>query len=450
MAEFTITNIIKINQWPEGFERIFTHSNPKFYENERLGFSNFSVPREIELFRKNGKSVSFPRGLVKEVAGLGSFEFKDQTVTNPIDFPPSKILLKDYQIPAVEQMLKKNQGLLVAPPGSGKTICGIETILKHRQKSLVLTHSKALCQQWRDRFKQFTGIEPGVINSGQFLVSDLTVAMVQSLNRPLEKTFTDQFGLVLLDEAHHAPAYTFQKLIEQFPAKHRYGLTATPERADGLFFVLKAVMGNIIYEIKREGLYRSDEIIKPRIKVIETNFFNNEIQDYTGLLASLIINAERNVLIIKKVLKEAETGHFCLVLSNRIDHASWLHQSISLVSKVRSACLTSKTPKNERYEIFKETNEGRIPILCATQLADEGLDIPRLDRLFLTCPIRSKNKVTQQIGRIQRKFPGKKDAIVFDFRDSLCGLTESQFQTRLKTVYTDYEVEEIAYNGNQD
>jgi len=121
--------------------------------------------------------------------------------------------------------------------------------------------------------------------------------------------------------------------------------------------------------------------------------------------------------------------------------------------------------KDDTYRSIAERLLGQMPNssksdLCPTcyilnvslrniyKLADEGLDIPRLDRLFLTCPIRSINKVNQQIGRILRKFPGKEDAIVFDFRDSLVSLAESQFHTRLKQVYHDFDVQEVPYAAN--
>jgi superfamily II DNA or RNA helicase len=96
-------------------------------------------------------------------------------------------------------------------------------------------------------------------------------------------------------------------------------------------------------------------------------------------------------------------------------------------------------------------NEGKIRVLFATTLADEGLDVRRLDRLFLTCPVRSINKVNQQIGRILRTFPGKQDAVVYDFRDSLCSLAESQFQSRLKQVYQagKYDVQDIPFSEEE-
>ena len=112
---------------------------------------------------------------------------------------------------------------------------------------------------------------------------------------------------------------------------------------------------------------------------------------------------------------------------------------------IKSTAITSRISKKRRAAILKSMKEGQIQVLFATKLADEGLDIPRLNRLFLTCPIRSVNKINQQLGRIQRKFPGKKDAVVFDFRDSLVSLAESQYTTRLKQVYHEYDVIEVPY-----
>ncbi len=124
----------------------------------------------------------------------------------------------------------KNQGIVVGPPGSGKTVVAIEAVVARAQKSLILVHTKDLAQQWWDRFRNFTDIEPGLIDSENYDVRNVTIGMVQSLNRPLEPSFTSEFGLVLIDEAHHTPAFTFQNLINQFSARYRYGLTATPER----------------------------------------------------------------------------------------------------------------------------------------------------------------------------------------------------------------------------
>ena len=114
---------------------------------------------------------------------------------------------------------------------------------------------------------------------------------------------------------------------------------------------------------------------------------------------------------------------------------------------MESVCLTSKTSKEERLKAFHDMNTGNLQVIFATKLADEGLDIRRLDRLFLSCPVRSENKVKQQVGRISRTFPEKQDAIVYDFLDSLCSLAQSQYYTRKCRAYNGYEIEEIEFKG---
>ncbi len=190
--------------------------------------------------------------------------------------------------------------------------------------------------------------------------------------------------------------------------------------------------------------------MKPVIRVMNTNFYNPLITDYRDLLETVVMDGDRNSLILRNVAAEAETGHFCLVLSNRIDHAEWMFRTLSSVyGNIRSEVLTSRVAKGTRTEIINHMNAGDVQVIFATQLADEGLDMRRLDRLFLKCPIRSINKISQQIGRIVRTFPGKADAVVYDFRDRLCSLAESQFQTRLKQVYepSKYQIEEVQFEN---
>jgi len=450
MATLEISNVLKAVKRafkPHAIATKFTYPNPKYQENERLGFSNFGVPHHIHLYKENGKHIFLPRGLLKEVFSIGSgLQITDHTATVPVYFDPSRIDLKDHQILAVTQMLERNQGLLVAPPGSGKTITAIEVIVRRNQRSLVLVHTKDLLEQWIERFHDFTDIAPGVIQEGRFEVRDVTIGMVQSLNRQLESGFYLQFGLVLLDEAHHCPAFTFQKLVNQFPARYRYGLTATPERKDGLSFVLTAVMGNVIHEIGRNDLFQIGEIIMPAVKAIHTNFFMANIKSYGTMITAICEDEERNELILKLVAEEAVAGHYCLVLSERIDHVHTLLEEFCCHHRgISSAGITSRSSRKIRTVVLNDMRKGRIRVLFSTKLADEGLDIPRLDRLFLTCPIRSTNKVNQQVGRILRSFPGKKDTIVYDFRDSLVSLTESQYHTRLKEVYHEFDVLEVPY-----
>jgi len=426
----------------------FTYNNPAYIENQRLGFSNFSTPEKIYLFQETKKNIIFPRGLISILYKIvPNLAIIDRTINSPVNLPSSAIKLRSYQVPAVRAMMEKYQGCLVAPPGAGKTIAAIDLTHKWQQRALILTHTKALLFQWKERVQKFSGIKPGIIDAANYDIREITIAMIQSLNNKiLDDHFLSLFGAVWLDECHHCPASSFQKVINQFPAQHRHGLTATPMRADGLSFILHAVLGPIVYEIEREALFQEGEIIKPTVKAIYTNFFMPCCTDYRHMINAIITDAERNLLIIKKIVEEALASHCILVLSERIDHAYRLHQLFSILCPgINSACLTSRTPKSERQKILKDMDVGKIRVLFATRIADEGLDIVKLDRLFLTCPIRSTNKVTQQVGRIMRKASGKRDAIIYDFVDSLVGLAASQFNTRKNNAYSEYIVEKIPY-----
>ena len=166
-------------------------------------------------------------------------------------------------------MMERNQGILVMPPGAGKTVSAIEAVIRRGQKTLVLVHTKDLKEQWLNRFKTFTGITPGVIDDKNFDTEQpVIIGMVQTLTgRRLTEDFLKSFGCVILDEGHHAPASTFERLINQFPARYRYGLTATPERRDGLTFMLHGGFGPILYEVKRDELFSEGQIIQPENQI---------------------------------------------------------------------------------------------------------------------------------------------------------------------------------------
>jgi superfamily II DNA or RNA helicase len=429
---------------PAGLIQTVTNPNPRYHQNERLGFSNYGVPREICLAELHPEYLSLPRGCMSEILKMyPDAAVIDETILAPIVFKQSRIILKEYQRGALNSLMEKNQGILWSPPGSGKTIVGIELIIKRGQKTLVLVHTLDLLKQWQERFGDFTGIEPGIIQGDLYEIREVTIGMIQSLCRPLDRAFTSQFGMVLLDEAHHAPATTFQQLVDQFPARYRYGLTATPTRQDGLEFIMTAVLGPVIHQVEKAVLIENGSILKPKIKVVQTNSYYSDVESYQELLTRIVKDEARNLLIVDLVAQEANSGHYCLVLSERVCHVQELHSLFTEQHPdIKALVITGQDSKETRQQAIAAMNQGTGNILFSTKLADEGLDIRRLDRLFLTCPVRAVNKVTQQIGRIQRTFPGKQDAAVFDFLD-INSLAESQFYTREQRIYSAYEIEHI-------
>jgi superfamily II DNA or RNA helicase len=448
VPEILIINVIRVHRRYIDLQELytrFTRDNPAYKKAQRLGRSTRGIPPTLDLFKIIRDFVEFPRGLINEVAEMcPGLKFRDQTITNPADLPASNIHLRDFQRYPVQMLLQRNQLILDSPTGSGKTVKMLQVIAQRGQKTLIKVHTNDLANQWHDRCVEFLGYEPGIINADHFEIKDITIAMVQSLKKYLTEDFTNQWGLVVLDECHHAPAYTFNHLIQQFPARFRYGCTATVQgRSDGLDFMIPAVFGGMV-RVEQEQLFEQNQIMKPKIRVVETDFYNPSINDYQSLLAAVTHDEGRNNQIISDIAREAKDGHYCLVLSERIKHARALHQLFSrFYSGIPATCITSTHSKSHRAEALNGMAEGSLRVLFSTRIADEGLDLPILDRVFLTCPVRSASKVQQQIGRALRVHEGKDTPIIFDYRDSLCSLAESQYRTRLDTVYKDFEIEDI-------
>ncbi len=134
----------------------------------------------------------------------------------------------------------------------------------------------------------------------------------------------------------------------------------------------------------------------------------------------------------EKLLSEASAGHCCMVLSERVEHCYVLQELLAdAAPDVSSAVLVGSVPKTKRQEIVERLRKKDFQVIFATNpLAEEGLDLPHLDRLFLTCPSRNKRKVIQAVGRIMRPCEGKDDAIVFDIVDSEVGILASQAKSR--------------------
>ena len=262
--------------------------------------------------------------------------------------------------------------------------------------------------------------------------------MVQTLSkRSLTSDFIKHFGLIILDEAHHTPAYSFLKVIEQFPSYYRFGFTATPYRADGMGLLMYYQIGYTVYKITQEDLSMDGNLVKPSLKRVDTDFYYDYRDDFISMIDSLTANDRRNNLIIKILINEVKAGHYCLILSDRVKHCHELNSLLKTVyPEARCAVLTGDLSRSERTNIVTLVNEGKLNAIFATsRLAEEGLDWKILDRLFLTCPSRSKRKVQQSIGRIQRPCEGKIDAVVYDFVDSRVNILESQYRSRFFSVY---------------
>lgn len=448
-----------------------TLRNPEYDEAEKRGRWLGKIPLTIPLVQIEKEGISLPRGYASRLLGWAKryqveVKFIDNRRELPITLFKSNIQLRDYQKPAVDAMSKSTQGVLVAPAGSGKTSMGMELISRIGQPTLWLTHTHDLARQAMDRAEEYLGIpwaEIGLIGGGQIRInSRLTVALVQSLSKtPWEEMqrLLARFGLLITDECQHVPAITFSHIIDASTARYRFGLTATPDRADDLGVMIERYIGPILYEVPRSAVIDTRNIITPMLRTIKTDTISETFQkhevrmkeyeqkcgearlyntkmprkprmNYGLILDDILSDKERNRLIIQTLVQEAP-GHYSLVLSERIDHINLLADMLAKADPgIKTAAVHGKT--KDRDEIIEAVRAGNISVLFAVDLAKEGLDIPRLDRLFLVAGGNSESETEQKVGRIQRIFPGKRDAAIFDFIDEAIAPVAAQWWSRLK------------------
>ena len=432
---------LKINELPaELYNQVIedlTIRNPVYDVALRQGRSTFKIPKMLELYRSHGERLILPRGyghrLMKHIQEAGTgYQLDDQRLVLPEVHYDSAIKLREYQVPAVEALVKYRQGGVVAGCGSGKTVVMLEALARIRQPALWVTHTQELLDQVKERAIEMLGMEEkeiGVIASGKVAVGDrLTIALVQTLSRINVDELVTKFGVVLIDEAHRMAARSFYYPVGQFPALYRLWASATPDRSDGLTNMIYAAGGPILHTIDQCQV----PTLTPDLLVVETAYQGQG--EYAELISNLVQNDQRNSLIIRTIAAEAR-GNYSLVLSERIEHLEKLRAMLRIaLPDMVIEILTGNMKKRERKELMDRVKTREVEILLATQLAREGLDILHLNRLFLATPKRAAGATQQEIGRVMRPCPGKHDALVVDFWDSKSPVLKGQFWAR-REVY---------------
>jgi superfamily II DNA or RNA helicase len=457
---------------PEFKDRRFRQQPTRYYEKRTRTW--IEIPQYIHGIQVNDENRTYEiaREFTSDLQRLCDereieIEWEDTRVLHASNPLPNAIELWEPQKAAVRDLLDDtfgHQGVLEAPCGSGKTVILLHVAAELGQPTLILAHTDDLLNQWRDYCHRLLDYTPGLIQGDIYDVKQITLASVMTLaRRDLDDEFLSMWGCVILDEAHHCPAACFQDVMTQFPAYYRFGATATPEREDNLQGLLYAICGPVIAKVERRALRDAGLIVDPTVQAHETGFrypYTN-LRQWHQLVRGLIQDEDRNNQIIENIISEHDSGnHVQLVLSQQIDHLVILSDSLAKrrpdisqelliaggVKKDRAGRVvrTVGRTKAERLDAIKRARKGRLRILFGTQLADEGLDIPRLDRLHLVFPTRAKGKIAQQVGRIQRVHPGKTDVIVHDYVDEPSVLKSQWFERR--KVYTSMELEVVREN----
>jgi len=370
-----------------------------------------------------GGGLAIPR---KAATSMGIAAFVDVRTAPAAD----KIHLNDefslraYQQEALDSWLKNDgDGVIIAPCGAGKTAIGVAAMTEFDTKALVLVHTNDLAVQWMNRIESMLNEKATQYGAGKKNDSGrIVVATFQTLERMSfnqRYAFGKQFGLCIVDEAHHVPAHTFCSVMFCMPARYRLGLTATPDRPDGLTNILWWHFGPSVYEITNAQLARSGHVLPPRIEWFFTNWIGpSQRVDWSKLITKMTTDHERNGMILNRILEACDDGRQILVLSDRVDHCIKMAETLRS-HNIEAEPLVGKMTKKQRQEVLERADKREIQVVCATTVADEGLDLPSLDTVVLTTPTKALGRIQQRIGRVMRPHPLKKNPIVIDCVDDI-------------------------------
>lgn len=394
------------------------------------------MPETLDFHREHkhekfGRVYSFPVGFRRYYRA----EIQDHTLHLPrVDFTFSGEP-RNYQREAVRILLQERNGVLQAPTGAGKTFMGLAIIAGRKQPSLIVVHSRELLYQWIEAIEKHLQIpkkEVGIMGDGRREVgAKITVAIIDTLSDMLTEETRRKFGLIMVDECHRIASKTFSEAIDFFPARYKYGLSATPYRRDGLTSLIRFFIGKTLYTIKPTELQDRGHIMPVNLEVVETDF-NFDFQDnYTSMIKALTKDKARNELIVSTIMSESQAEGVLLVVSDRKHHIEELRRQIP--GEIPAAVLHGSTRKKLRKSIIEQARAGQIKILFSTvQLIGEGFDLPAISRIFMTTPIKFKGRVLQTIGRALRTSPGKGIPIIYDFLDKKIGILRASFHSRKK------------------
>jgi len=449
MINVILNNYIRFGERDLPTKQFFedlTFKNPKHVRATKYGYSTYNIVPKIKAYEKRFGMVSLPRGylsIFKAALKENGIKYKiedQRIVKKPIDFDFFGEL-RVYQEKAVKNLVKHDFGTLMAGCGSGKTTTAINMITMRKQPTLILVHTSDLQNQWADMLHKFLGIEKediGLIGGGKFRIKPITIGMIQTLART-KKDFSTSFGFTISDEIQHTPAETFKKVITKITSKYQLGLSATPYRQDGLTQLIQYYVGPIVHQVHEEELQKANVKMDFQVKERRTNWSFQYADNFVEMVNCMVKDFDRNKGIMIDIAQEAKKGNYCLILSDRVEHCSRLAKALK-EQGFESGFLKASATKENRKEVLEKVNNGEIHILFATgQLAGEGLDIPRLNRLFLVTPIRWKGRLRQYVGRIARVFPGKVDAIVYDYVDLKVGVCLGMFYSRRSNVYNEFK-----------
>jgi superfamily II DNA or RNA helicase len=419
---------VLINQ----IKRLAAFQNPDFYKKQAMRLSTALTPRIISCAEEHPEHLGLPRGCLDALQALLSEHPVELVIDDQrTDGTALKVAfqgeLTALQAQAAEAMAAHDIGVLIAPPGSGKTVMSVNLLARRRRSTLILVHRTQLLEQWVAQLAVFLGLAPseiGQVGGGKRKPNgQLDVAMIQSLVR---KDSVDDlvasYGQVIVDECHHVPAVSFERVMREVKARFVIGLTATPQRRDGHHPILTLQLGPVRFAIdaKHQAAARP---FAHRLILRETDFRLADADGDIGiqeLYRQLAADDARNQMILHDVTQALSEGRSPILLTERRDHLARLAEQLTGVAKHLIVLQGGMKTKERQAAVDRLASipacEPRL-VIAIGKFIGEGFDDTRLDTLFLAMPFSWKGTLVQYVGRLHRRHEAKTEVRVIDYVD---------------------------------
>ncbi|MFZ3209330.1 MAG: DEAD/DEAH box helicase family protein [Geobacteraceae bacterium] len=428
-------------------KRLAAFQNPEFFKKQKMRLSTALTPRVIACFEDLPEHVALPRGCFDALLELlNEHDIRLSIVDKLQNGAPCTHtfhgVLTEVQKLAVNVLLKHDIGIFVAPPGSGKTVVGAYLAANRHCSTLVLVHRKPLLNQWVAQLSRFLDLPKkaiGTIGSGKSKPTGvLDVAMIQSLVRKHEVSdLIAGYGQVIVDECHHLPAVSFERVLSEVKARYIVGLTATPYRRDGHQSIIHLQCGPTRFSLHRKQ-HSQDETFVRRLIMQETGFtlpITDSGITIQELYAKLSTDRQRNRIILDDIRRALADGRSPILLTERKDHLEFFAENLRKTVRhmvVLHGGMAAKKLRTVMDQLSAIPDDEERLILATGRYIGEGFDDARLDTLFLALPFSWKGMLVQYTGRLHRQHPGKEEVRVYDYMDNSVPMLVKMHDKRMR------------------
>lgn len=332
------------------------------------------------------------------------YEVIDKRILCSVPFPNPLYELYPEQQVVYDEV--NDTCIINALVGWGKSFTALHIARKLGQKTLIITHTSALRDQWAESIQALFGMEAGIIGGGVVDYEDypIVVGNTQSLVKHLDK-ISKTFGTLIVDEMHHCISPTFTSIIDTSHARYRIGLSGTLSRKDTKHTLFVNYFGTKVFKPPQSNT------LTPMVKLIKTGVALNSKIPWTARITALVADVKYQEFIAGLARVHIDIGHSVLIIADRVEFL------LNMQDRIGKDCVAITGSVGDRNEAKDQILSGEKKCIAGSRaIFSEGISIDKLSCVILAVPMNNDSLLEQIVGRIQRKYPDKLTPLVLDIQ----------------------------------